>query len=129
MQIPLKIVSVVLFAVAVLFSAGCRKEEGLAGKKIVSGVVYFKNGASGSNDPATSATVFITYGATEDTGTYDQTTTTGSSGEYSVKGLQKGDYFIKASFTDPQGFLYSTPGYAVQINNKRTELKLDIVLE
>ncbi len=129
MQASVKIAALFFITTLLFLSIGCRKEEGLEGKKIVSGVVYFKNGASGNNDPAASATVFIAYGVKEETGSYDQTTTTNSNGEYSIKGLQKGDYFIKASFTDAHGFSYSTPGYAVQINNKRAELKLDINLE
>ncbi len=118
-----------LLFVCILLVAGCKKEAGLEGKKIVSGVVYYQNGVSGTQDPAASAIVFISYGETTSTGSYDQTTTTNSSGEYAVKGLQKGDYFITSEFTDAQGFKYSTPGYAVTINNKKSSLNLDIHLE
>jgi hypothetical protein len=116
-----------LFITALI--AGCKKEEGIVGKKVVTGTVFFKNGVTGTNDPAVSAIVCITYGATESTGTYDQTTTSNSEGIFTVKGLQKGNYYITADYTDIHGFRYTTPGYSITINNKKSELNLDIVLE
>ncbi|TAL60966.1 MAG: carboxypeptidase regulatory-like domain-containing protein [Bacteroidetes bacterium] len=122
-------IGISLFLAGILCTAGCKKEAGVIGKKIISGVVYYKNGVSGADDPAPSAIVFITYGATEATGSYNQTTTTNSNGEYKIKGLQKGNYFVTAEYTDTHGFKYATYGYAVQINNKKSELKLDIRLQ
>lgn len=118
-----------LFLGCILVISGCKKEEGLVGKKVVSGVIYYQNGASGTEEPAASAIVYIWYGETTATGSYDQTTTTNSNGEYTIKGLQKGNYFITAEYSDGNGFSYSTPGYVVDINNKKSALNLDIHLE
>ena len=118
-----------LFFCIVFFTFGCKKEEGIAGKKVVEGIVYYKNGATGAEEPASSAVVFITYGATDASAPYDQTTVANSAGKYIVKGLTKGDYFITAEFTDSHGFKYSTPGYVVAVNNKKKELNIDIHLE
>jgi len=122
-----KVAAVLLLAIAII--TGCKKEEGIIGKKVVTGTVFFKNGVTGTNDPASSAVVYITYGAKENTGSYDQTTTSNSDGKYTVKGLQKGDYFITADFTDSHGFKYTTPGYTFTIKNKKSELQVDILLE
>ena len=119
----------IILLTGIFFTMGCKKEAGIIGKKVVKGTVYFKNGVTGTNDPAASAVVYVTYGATVASSCYNQTTTTDAGGEYIIKGLQKGDYFITADYTDSHGFKYTTPGYAVTIQNKKNELQLDIVLE
>ena len=124
----LKII-LVLFLVNIVFNTRCTKEAGVTGKKTIAGAVLYKNGASGTNDPAISAAVYITYGTNTASGYYDQSTLTDSEGNYSIKGLQKGDYFIRAEYTDSHGFNYTTPGYGVSIKDKKGELKLDIILE
>lgn len=124
-----KKLTLLILLVSITFFIGCKKEEGIIGKKVVTGTVYFKNGVTGTNDPATSALVYVTYGTTAASGSYDQTTTTDSNGKYIIKGLQKGDYFITAEYTDSHGFEYTTHGYVITIKNKKSELLLDIMLE
>ena len=123
-----KLIPLILL-VSITFFIGCKKEEGIIGKKVVTGTVYFKNGVTGTNDPAASAVVYVSCGTTTASGSYDQTTTSDSNGKYIIRGLRKGDYFITAEYTDSHGFEYSTPGYAITIKNKKSELSLDIMLE
>ena len=122
-----------LFFIAVfcmfITGIGCKKEAGVGGKKIVSGIVYFKNGVTGNNDIAASARVFISYGTSDPSAAADLIIVTGLDGNYKIQGLNKGNYFIKADFTDGAGFKYSHPGFAVNIKNKKGELKLDMILD
>ena len=112
-----------------LIAFACKKEAGVGGKKILSGTVYFKNGANSNNDLARQAKVFITYGTTENNGEVNQTILTDNDGKYTIKGLNKGKYFLNAEYYDEHGFKYSTPGFGVNINNTKQELTLDMVLE
>jgi hypothetical protein len=121
-----------IIAVLLLLIAGvtsCKKEAGPTGKKIISGSVTYKDAATGNNETAPYAKIFIAYDTKESTETYDMQILSDATGVYSIKGLNKGDYYITASFTDEHGFTYSTPGYAVELNNKKEELKLDFILE
>ena len=91
--------------------------------------MVFKNGATGNNDAAPMATISVAYGTDESTTTFNQTILTDASGKYSIEGLNKGKYFIKAGYTDVHGFSYSTPGHGITITNKKAKLELNIVLE
>lgn len=118
---------IVFFLCTIIY--GCRKEAGHTGKKIITGVVLYKNGATGKNEPAPSAIVYITYGVKTFTGAYDLSIIADSNGKYTIKGLRKGDYFISAEYTDEHGFKYTSNGYTVEIKNKKEELVLDILLQ
>lgn len=118
-----------LLLLLVSIMMACKKEPGMEGKKVVRGAVLFKNGGSGLNEPAAGAVVYVTFGAAASTGTYDHSTTANAEGNYTIRGLQKGDYFITAEFTDSHGFKYTTPGYVVTIKTKSNDLVLDILLE
>jgi len=120
---------VLLAASLLLLAGGCKKEPGVLGKKVISGTVYFKNGATGANEAAPSAAVKIAYGTKGPVSGFDQTLLTGPDGTYSIEGLTKGDYFITAEYYDSHGFKYTTGGYSITINNKKQELKVDINLE
>ena len=122
-----KFISLIL-AASCIFIAGCKKEAGVTGKKIITGTVFYANGATGTNDPAVNAIVYIAYGTKVDSGSYDQNLLTDTEGKYSIKGLQKGDYYLTADYTDSHGFKYTTPGYGVTIKDKNGELQLDITL-
>jgi hypothetical protein len=124
---PRIVIAFYLF-IALIFS-GCKKEAGLGGKNMISGTVFFKNGNTGNNDPAPTATVGITYGGMESSSSFDQTIVAGSDGAYRFEGLRKGEYFIKAGYTDEHGFHYTTPGYGIVFENKKKSLEHNIVLE
>ncbi|MEW6469915.1 MAG: carboxypeptidase-like regulatory domain-containing protein [Bacteroidota bacterium] len=119
-----------IIILAVFFAlCSCKKEAGILGKKKLSGTVYYKNGVSAAYEPAPSAVVKIAYGASAATSSFDQTLLSNADGSYKIEGLKRGDYYVWSEFTDTYGFVYSTPGYLVDINSKKGDLNLDIMLE
>jgi hypothetical protein len=124
-----KIVIVLSFLMMHVFIAGCKKEAGTGGKNTISGTVSYKNGVTGNNDAAPMATISIAYGTSEATSTFNQTILTDADGKYSIEGLQKGKYFIKAGYTDAHGFNYTTPGHGVTLENKKNNIEVNITTE
>lgn len=112
-----------------LFFTACKKEAGPDGKNTISGTVVFKNGATGTNDAAGMAAVRIAYGTNEATESFNQTILTDEAGKFKIEGLNKGKYFIKASYQDGNGFNYSNPGYGITIENKKKTIEVNITLE
>lgn len=111
-----------------LFGA-CKKEAGPGGKNTIKGTVQFKNGVSGNNDAAPRAEISIAYGSNSSTSSFDQTILADSDGTYKFEALRKGDYFIKATFTDEYGFKYSNAGSIVNFNHRKKEAEVNMVLE
>lgn len=122
-------VIVLSFFVMIALLGGCKKAAGPGGKSLITGSVVFKNGVTGSNDVATTATVSIAYGTNEATSIVDKTLVCDADGKFSFEGLNKGNYFIKAGYTDSHGFNYTTPGYGVTFKNKKKNLEVNIILE
>ncbi len=120
---------IICVLILALFFAGCKKEAGPGGKNTISGTVVYKNGVSGTNDAAGMATVRIAYGTNEATESFDQSILADESGKFKIEGLNKGKYFIKATYSDGNGFAYSTPGYGITIENKKKNIELNITLE
>ena len=117
------------FLLTCAFIIACKKDAGPGGKNSIKGIVYFKNGVTGNNDPAALSTVYISYGTSETTSSFNQTILTDNDGNYTFAGLNKGSYFIKAGYTDANGFKYVTQGFGILIKNKKDEIQLNIVLE
>lgn len=128
MRIGSTILIFCLLAMLILLAA-CKKEAGPGGKNTVSGTVVYKNGVSGNNDAASNATVSIAYGASGSTSEFEQIILTEASGKFSIGGLRKGSYFIKAGYTDAHGFVYNTPGAVIELKNKKSNLEVNMVLE
>lgn len=124
-----KIYHIVCVLLAALFLNACKKEAGPGGKNTISGTVVYKNGVTGSNDAAGMATVRIAYGTNEATESFNQTILTDETGKFKIEGLNKGKYFIKASYSDGNGFAYSNPGYGINIENKKKNIEVTITLE
>lgn len=128
----MRMVSNIFFSIAILLTvitSACKKEAGPGGKNTINGTVLFKNGASGGNDAAKGASVYITFGTTEASSEFDQIILTDDEGKFSLGGLRKGNYFLKATYTDSHGFNYVTSGFAVTIKNKKNTVTVDMVLE
>lgn len=112
-----------------VFCYSCKKDAGPGGKNSISGVIQFKNGASGNNDPASMAVVSIAYGTKEATTSFNQTIIANSDGSFKIEGLAKGDYFITAKYSDEHGFDYSTQGAAISIKSKKSNSEINLLLE
>ncbi|MBK6522009.1 MAG: carboxypeptidase regulatory-like domain-containing protein [Sphingobacteriaceae bacterium] len=125
-----KLIIPLCFLLLFAFIVSCKKKvAGPGGKNTVSGTIRFKNGVSGNNDAAPMAWVSIAYGTNEATSSFDQTIVTDASGNYKIEGLNKGKYFIKAGYTDTNGFNYSNSGVGVIFENKKKTLDVSIILE
>ncbi len=109
--------------VAIFMIQACSKEEGVVKGKEIKGTVMYTDGV------ADGAVVYITYGATESTGEYNASTVANANGAYSIQGLNPGDYFIDAVYTDDNGIEFNTPGYYVEIGSAKGTLDLNIDLK
>ncbi len=118
----------VLFLMLVSITS-CKKEAGPGGKNTISGTVVYKNGVTGNNDAAPRATIYVAYGTTETTTTFNQIIVSDDEGKFLFEGLNKGDYFIKAGFTDAHGFNYTTSGYGLSVKTKKENMEVNIILE
>ncbi|MDO9000388.1 MAG: carboxypeptidase-like regulatory domain-containing protein [Bacteroidota bacterium] len=126
----MKIIIAFSFLIFFILIGGCKKKAaGVGGKNSISGTINFKNGTSGNNEAAPLAWVSIAYGTNEATSSFDQTILTDASGSYKIEGLNKGDYFIKAGYTDVNGFSYTNSGVGLTFENKKKNLEVNIVLE
>lgn len=120
---------VISYFFIVLILIACKKEAGPGGKNAITGSILYKNGATGNNDAAATATVFIAYGTSEATSVFNQTLLSDVNGKYIIEGLNKGNYFIKAESVDEHGFRYSAQGVGVTLRNKKSKVEVNIVLE
>lgn len=126
----IKLLIPICFLILFASLSSCKKKvAGPGGKNTISGTIRFKNGASGNNDTAPMAWVSIAYGTNEATTSFDQTIVTDANGNYKIEGLNKGNYFIKAGYTDVNGFTYANSGVGVVFENKKKSLDVNIILE
>jgi len=124
-----KIIITLSFLMLIALISSCKKDAGVGGKNSISGVISFKNGVSGNNDSAPMAWVSIAHGTNEATSSFNQTILTDANGNYKIEGLNKGSYFIKAGYTDTNGFIYTNDGVGVIFENKKKNLEVNIILE
>ncbi len=118
-----KTITISFMIVLAMFAMGsCKKDPGAGGKKEISGNVTYTGGT------AVEAIVSIAYDATEQTSEFDNSTVTDASGNYKFEGLQKGDYYIDAVFTDTYGNTFNTAGSTVTIGKKKGTVTVDLTL-
>ena len=120
-------ISSIIVTVCVLFAiSSCTKDDaGMEGNKTIKGNITNVDGN------VNSATVYITFDATQATANYNYSTTTDASGNYRFENLAQGNYFLDATYTDNIGISFGTPGVYVEINNqkKNEEIIVNMVLE
>lgn len=112
-----------LAAFIILGFGACKKDEGPGGKKEIKGVVT-RDGAA-----LAGATVSIAYGAKEATTTFNTSTLTDASGNYTFGGLYKGDYFVDAEYTDAMGIKFESGGAHVKIEKKKGDVQADLTIQ
>ena len=108
--------------IVMFFAASCKKEAGTGGKKIIKGTITYAGGA------AAGAIVTIAYDVTDATTQVNDQVTAGADGTYTITNLQKGDYFIDATYTDSYGFAYNSPGTLVTIGKKKGDVTVDLTV-
>lgn len=108
--------------IVMFFAASCKKEAGTGGKKIIKGTVTYNGSA------AAGAIVTIAYDAAEATARVNDQVTAGSDGTYTITNLQKGDYYIDATYTNSYGFACNSPGTLVTIGKKKGDVTVDLTV-
>ena len=119
----LKSILFVALAAIAITCTSCSKDEGFEGKARIEGKVAYTAGT------AFGAIVSIDFGGTAETSDFDYSTVTDGSGNYSFEGLQKGDYFVDATFTDGLGNIFDTGGAHVEIGGNKSDVTVDFVLQ
>lgn len=122
---PLIKISLIAAAAVFVSFVSCKKEAGFEGKKTIKGTVTLKS----SGTAAEGAIVYIAFGTKEVTSAFNTSTTTDASGVYKFVGLELGDYFVDAKYTDANGFSFNTGGSSVEIKNSKDDVAVDLALE
>ena len=125
----LKTISALLMLTGVILVTGCSKESvGTVSKgAAISGTITYDK--SGTFTPAPNALVWITFGATSASSEQDLKTFTDANGNYTIKDLNKGSYFVNAQYTDDHGFMYNNGGCAVTINKASGTVTANVALQ
>ena len=114
--------TLIVLMIAGLFTS-CSEEVGLDTGATIKGVVTYVDGN------AAGAFVYIKYDATAATAEYDQVTVADENGNYHFEGLNRGDYYLDATFTTSQGVEFDSPGYVVTVGAKDSEININFELE
>ncbi len=115
--------------------ASCTKKETVKfdiptktteGQVEVKGTVKYLDYGSGTIPvSAPFATIKISNDLT--TKVFNQFWQTDSVGQYAVKGLAIGNYYIAAEYKDKWGYTYTTNGFTVNVKNTVTPITLDFI--
>lgn len=119
----LKLIIPVMFVFALLFATSCSKDEGFDSKKVIKGTVTYPGGL------ASGAIITVAFGESNPTDKVDFSAVTNAEGVYSFGGLEKGDYFMDVTYTDPLGFKFESPGVHVKVKNTKDDLTIDFQLQ
>ncbi len=124
----------ILTASAFMF-ASCTKEETKTvevnksvsdGQALIKGTVkYLDFAVSATAVPAPFATIKIASNVT--TKVFDQFWQADSVGNFSVKGLGVGEYFVAAQYKDKNNYIYLTNGFTVSVKNSVNPISLDFI--
>lgn len=106
-----------------MFTACSEEEVGLDEGVSISGKVTYTDGN------AAGAFVYIAYGTAEATTDFDQVTVADENGNYHFDGLNNGDYYVDAVYTNEFGMDFNTPGFHVFIGGASDKVALDIDLD
>lgn len=112
-----------LAIVAMFMITACSTEVGIAEGVNISGAVTYTEGT------AVGAIVSIAYGAAEATTSFDQVTVADANGNYHFDGLNDGDYFVDAVFTDANGLEFNSPGFVVTIGGADDKVAVNFNLK
>ncbi len=125
----------ILLTVSVFMLASCAKEETKTvevkksvtdGQALITGTVkYLDLATSTTAVKAPFATIKISNDLT--TKQFNQFWQADSAGNFSVKGLAVGDYYIAAQYTDKNNYTYVTTGFTVNVKNSVNPVNLDFI--
>lgn len=118
----IKFSAILIMFTAILFSS-CSKEAGFANLNNITGVVTL-NGA-----PVQGAYVQLAFGATAATTDFNATTVTDKDGKYTFAGLNKGDYYLGASYTGAESIKFKSDGAVITLGKKKGDATVDLTLK
>lgn len=113
----------ILATVAMFMFSACSEEVGLDDGVTISGIVKH---ADTNTD---GAFVYISYGASEATSSYDQVTISDANGNYKFEGLNAGDYYLDAVYTNSAGVEFNSPGYVVTVGGSNDQITVNFNLK
>lgn len=126
---------VATLTIGLFMFASCKKEETKTydvnvktteGQVLVKGTVkYLDYGSSATPVAAPFATIKISNNIT--TKTFTEFWQADSAGNFAVKGLAVGDYYIAADYKDKWGYTYTTNGFTVSVKNTVNPISLDFI--
>lgn len=116
-------ITAILLIVSLFTFTSCKKEAGFGGDNNIVGTVTYKGTAMPN------AIVHLAIKATAATTTYDATTLTDASGKYSFKGLNKGDYFVDADYTNGLDIKLESGGAKVTVGAKKGDVTVNLTVE
>ncbi len=119
----IKLISIALLAIMAISFTSCNKDAGFVGKGEIKGLVSYPGGV------AAGAIVSVKFGAKEASTDFDYSTVADASGNYKFEALNKGDYYVDATYTDSYGNTFSTGGAHVNLKSAQSVATADFVLE
>lgn len=117
----IKLTAIILILSLFTFTS-CKKEAGFGGENNIVGNVTYKGTA------LPNAIVRLAI-SSEVTSTFEATTLTDASGNYSFKGLNKGDYFVDAEYNNGLGIKLESGGAKVTIGAKKDDVTVNLTVE
>ena len=116
--------NIALIAIVILLGlTSCKKTNDFGGAASIKGNVTLK-GVS-----VNKAIVYLSLGATTASSNHDATTVTDDAGNYSFKGLLRGDYFVTAEYTNATGQTFTSGGGHVTIGDKKGTVTADLTVQ
>ncbi len=124
-----------ILTVGAFMLASCAKEETKTveviksvtdGQALIKGSVKYLD-ASQSATPVIAPFAKIKIASDVTTKVFNQFWQADSAGNFSVKGLAVGEYYIAAEYKDKHDYVYITNGYTVSIKNSVNPVTLDFV--
>jgi len=124
----IKLISIIILAVVAINISSCSKEAGFNGNSTIKGNVTNLSGSA-----VKGAVVSVAFGASAPTSAYNYSTVTDSSGNYAFYDLQKGNYYVGATYTDyvdqGQSFVLSTGGAVVNLGANKSVATVNLVVQ
>ena len=123
---------IITMLVGGLLFQSCSKKDDSAGypsgsRAIVGTITYTSDGTTTS--PAPGAVVYLKIGSKNVTTAYDASTVADGNGKYKFSGLNKGDYFVRAEYTDPKGMKFTCTGSGVTLGASSGDCTADLNLQ
>jgi len=124
----IKFISICILAALTVAISSCNKDAGFNGNSTITG-----NVTNASGTAVQGAVVSIAFGATAATTTYNYSTVSDANGNYSFNDLNKGNYYVGASYTkyvdQGQSYTLQTGGAVVNLGGNKSSATVNLVVQ